>query len=169
MSGPVDDPVGNAGPSEKVLGVSVRGGQAYFALVCCPATPLLAGELDRITPSTQGVHATQLGNFRDRVSQELRRIQPGAVGVGFTRKYNNWAAEDAYTRFTLDAAVMLAAVDLNIECVRVSEEDAARAIGVPPKDLSARAAGALGVTPTKYWKERAWALAVALHVAQTRR
>ena len=150
-----------------MLGVSVRGGRAYFALVRCPNVPLLDDPLDRITPTEQGDHPAVLANFRDRVVQELRRIRPRAVGVGFTRKYQQWTAEEAFTRFTLDAAVMLAAVDLNIDCQRVSEEDAARAVGVPPKDLPERAPGALGVAKTKYWKDRAWALAVALHVAAT--
>jgi hypothetical protein len=116
MKGHTNSP--NTGPdaSERVLGISVRGGRAYFALVQCPSTPLLGDELDRISPSAQDDHAAVLGNFRDRVSQELRRLQPRAVGVGFTRKYQNWSAAEAYARFTLDAAVMLAAVDLNIDC-----------------------------------------------------
>jgi hypothetical protein len=148
-----------------VVGVSVRGGRAYFAAVRCPDTVLIDDPLDRIAPAAQGEHAAVLANFRDRVSQEFRRLRPRAIGIGFTRKYQQWTAEDAFTRFTLDAAVMLAAVDLNIPCSRVREEDAARAVGLPPNMLAQAASAKLAITRTKYWNDRAWAIAVAIAIA----
>lgn len=149
-----------------VVGISVRGGEAYFAVVQCPDTPLVDDPLERITPTQQIDRPAGLADFRDRVAQELRRLQPRAVGVGFTRKYSSWTAEDAFRRFGLDAAAMLAAVDLGISCQRVREEDAAGAVGVAPTKLPEQAPARLGIDKTKYWSHRVWAIATALHVAK---
>lgn len=150
----------------RVVGVSVRGGRAYFAVVECPDTFVAGDPLDRITPTQQVERPDVLGDFKDRVAQEFRRVRPRAVGVGFTRKYKNWSAEQAFKRFSLDAAVMLAAFDLGIPCQQVKEEDAARAVGVAPTKLAEQAAARLGIDATDYWDERVWAIATALHVAK---
>jgi hypothetical protein len=150
-----------------VVGLAVLGGIAYFAVVRCPDRLLLTDPLDRIVPTKQVDPPQALANFRDRVGQEFRRLQPRAVGVGFTRKYKNWKAQDAFRRFSLDATAMVAAVDLNIPCQQVRQEDAARAVGVAPAKLVEQAAAKLGINETKYWNERVWAIATALHVAQT--
>ena len=149
-----------------VVGIAVQHGQAYFAVVECPDKLLLSDPLDRITPTQQVDRPEGLADFRDRVAQELRRLRPVAVGVGFTRKYKSWTAEEAFSRFSLDTAAMLAAVDLNIPCTQVRQEDAARAVGIAPTALAQHAAATLGVEPTKYWNERVWAIATALQVAQ---
>jgi hypothetical protein len=151
---------------EVVVGISVRGGQAYLAVVECPDKFVATDPLDRITPTQQVERPEVLGDFHDRVAQELRRLRPRAVGVGFTRKYKNWTAEQAFRRFSLDAAAMLAAVDLGIPCQQVREEDAARAVGVAPTKLAEEAAGHLGIGETDYWNDRVWAIATALHVAK---
>lgn len=132
----------------------------------CPDTVLLDDPLDWITPTEQVDRPEALGDFRDRVKQELRRIKPHAVGVGFTRKYKNWTAQQAFKRFSLDAAAMLAAVDLGIACRQVREEDAARSLGVAPTKLAELAPTKLGIDRTNYWDDRVWAIATALCIAE---
>jgi hypothetical protein len=165
-----EDMEGDKSPHEPdvVVGIAVQHGVAYFAVVQCPDILLLTDPLDRIVPTEQVDRAEVLRNFRDRVAQELRRLQPRAVGVGFTRKYKGWTAQEAFTRFSLDAAAMLAAVDLHIPCLQVRQEDAARAVGAAPKLLADHAAARLGIQKTTYWSERVWAIATALYVAQER-
>jgi hypothetical protein len=153
-------------PPPIVVGMLVAARIAYFA-VASPACVLhLDDPLDRIVPTPQLDRPEVIADFRDRVAQEFRRLRPAAVGVAFTRRYMGWNANDAFDRFSLDTAAMLAAVDLGIRCERVRQEDAADAVGVAPAKLGAQAAARLGIDRTRYWNDRVWAIATAVYMAR---
>lgn len=162
-----DEDQQNAPPDKLVVGVSIHAGVAYFGVVKCPDVILIDDRLDRIVPATQGSLSTDLDDFKNRVLQELRRLQPHAVGVGFTRKYGGWTAQNAFKRFSLDAAVMIAAAELGVRCDRVKLEAAAKAVGVPPTKMDELGASSLGISPPRNRTERTWAVATALAVAET--
>ena len=92
-------------------------------------------------------------------------MQPTAVGVARTLKFKQWSMSAATTRFGLEAAAMLAAVQEDFSCTLVRQEDAARSAGVPLKRAEELLPAALQIEKTRYWKDRAPAFMVARHLA----
>lgn len=155
----------DASPSVFV-GINIAGGEAYLGAVRAPREPLVSDPADRISPNSQLDMAPSYEDFRARLAQELRRLQPAKVGVARTRKYRSWSMADATTRFGLEAAAMLAAAQEGFECQLVTQEDAARTIAVPLPKLIGQLPGRLDMTKTPYWAERSVAFLVAAHLAE---
>jgi hypothetical protein len=148
------------------LGVHIASGIAYLGVATSADGLIMSDPADRIRPSPQLADANQLGDFRDRVSQEIRRLQPAEVGVFRTTRFRNWSFTDAWTRFSLETAVMLAAVGEGVPSRHVVAEDASGTVPCPPNKIPDIAAEAWGVQRPQYWRERAPALAAALALAR---
>jgi hypothetical protein len=148
------------------LGIAVARGAVYLGVVREPDELLLDDLAERIQPSAQLELDAQLGDVRDRVRQELRRLKPAAVGVARTRKYMNWKYQPAFDRFSLEAAAILACVDAGVPCRMVRGEDAAKAVPAPPSQIAEHALQNWSITPTAYWKDRVWAFATAMALAK---
>jgi hypothetical protein len=74
--------------------------------------------------------------------------------------------DEAFARASLEVTMMLALYDEGIECLSVSQFDAASAVGVTkPKEASAELARFKPAGRGVFWDERATALMVALALA----
>jgi hypothetical protein len=153
------------GEGEVYVGINIASGAAFLGAVRCPDQVLLDDGADRILPSEELDLPRRLEDVRARLAQELRRLQPAAVGVARTLKFKQWSMSAATTRFGLEATAMLAAVQEDIPCMLVRQEDAARSAGVPLKRAEELLPGALKIEKTLYWKDRAPAFMVARHLA----
>jgi hypothetical protein len=160
------DGVASNADTRPFLGVHVASGIAYFGVSNRQGVPLMDDDLECIRPTAQLGDAERLDEFRKRVVQEIRRLDPAEVGIFRTTKYFNWTFKNAWARFPLEAAVMLAATDEQVPSRHVVAEDAARRAGGDKTKIPERAAAAWGVPPAKrYWKERALAFAAAVALA----
>jgi hypothetical protein len=148
------------------VGINVSGGIAYLGVANAGGEVALDDPAPRIGPNAQLDVARRLEDFRSRIAQELRRIRPQAVGVARTRRYQRWGYQEAFDRFTLEAAVMLAAVQEGFPCRQVKQEDAARATKVPVTKIAEALPERLGIEPTPYWRDRSVAFATALTLAE---
>jgi hypothetical protein len=152
-------------PPATYLGVNVSARVVYFGVVS-------DGQLDlddpaeRVEPSGELDDARRIDDVRVRVRQEIRRLRPACLGVMRPRRYSGWKWSDAFERATLEAAVMMAAVDEGTKCDVVRAEDAARAVPAAPTKVVEQAADSWGVAPTAQWKERVWAFATAMALAK---
>jgi hypothetical protein len=146
------------------VGVNIASGCAYLG-VCCGSEVLVGDGADLVMPNSQLTDGLRLEDFRARLSQELRRLHPRAVGIARARKYNNWTMANATTRFGLEAAVLLAAVQEGFDGRIVTQEEAARGVGVPVTKIADKLPGCLGIEPTPHWNERATAFLIARHLA----
>jgi hypothetical protein len=148
------------------LGVHVAGGIAYFGVADHAGTPVMNDDLECIRPTTQLGDAERLDEFRKRVVQEIRRLDPAGVGVFRTPKYAQWTFKNAWARFPLEAVVLLAATDERVPSRHIVAEDAARRAGGDKTRIPEGAAAAWTVAPARrYWKERAPAFAAAVALA----
>jgi hypothetical protein len=150
--------------SSTYVGIHIASGAAFLAAIS-GGQPLVDDSADRIRPNAQLNDALRLEDFRARVGQELRRLQPAKVGVARTRKYGNWTMANASKRFGLEAAAMIAAAQEDFECQLVTQEEAAKTVEVPIPRLGRVLPGRLGIEPTPYWEDRAVAFLIAAHLA----
>jgi hypothetical protein len=147
------------------VGINIASGVAYFGAVR-RGEALVEDSADRIRPNAQLDDSPRYENFRARVAQELRRLQPAVVGVARTRKYGQWTMAAATKRFGLEAAVMIAAAQEGIDCRLVTQEEAAKTVKVPIPRLTDLLPERLGIEPTPpYWDDRAVAFLVGAHLA----
>ena len=147
------------------VGINIAAGVAYFGAVR-DREALVDDKADRIRPNAQLDDASRYENFRDRVAQELRRLQPAVVGVARTRKYSQWTMAAATKRFGLEAAAMIAAAQEGFECRLVTQDEAAKTVKAPIPRLSTVLPERLGIEPTPYWDDRAVAFLIAAHLSQ---
>jgi hypothetical protein len=153
--------------ASRVLGVNIAAGIAYLALVKVPETV----ELDRtakLAPATNVEEWTQLKQFAMRVVEEARAA--GAVRVVFAepRRYNAWKYYEAFTRASLQVSASLALHDAGISVSALAQRTACATLDLDLGELDVQLAKALKINPrdVSHWKERAPAVAVALHVAR---
>lgn len=147
------------------VGVNIASGCAYLG-VCCGSEVLVGDGADLVVPNGQLADGARLEDFRARIAQELRRLRPKVVGVARTRKYNNWTMANATTRFGLEAVVLLAAVQEGFDGRIVTQEEAAREVGVPVTKVAEQLPSRLGIEPTSHWNERSVAFLIAGHLAE---
>ena len=140
--------------SDVFLGVNVSAGVLYLGVVRASGELVLVDEAERIQPSSQLALDSQLGDVRDRMRQELRRLRPVAVGIARTTKYNGWAYQSAFDKFSLETAALLACIDDDVPAQLVRGEDAARAVPAPKTRVVERAAEIWEIERTRYWKDR---------------
>ncbi|HXF31589.1 MAG TPA: hypothetical protein VN522_08705 [Solirubrobacterales bacterium] len=146
------------------VGINVASGTTYIG-VMRGTEPLVDDGADRIRPNAQLDHAARFEDFRARLGQELRRLQPRVVGIARTRKYGNWTMANASTRFGLEAVAMIAAEQEGLECRLITQEEAAKSVEVPIPRLSEALPKRLGMEQTPHWNDRAVAFLVAAHLA----
>jgi hypothetical protein len=147
------------------LGINIAGGAAYLGAVRAPEEVLVNDQADRILPNDGLDLPLRLEDFRARLAQEMRRLQPAKVGIARTRMFKNWTMKAASNRFGFEAAAMLAAVQEEFECELVRREDAAKPVGVPIEKVPELLPSALGISKTPYWKDRAAAFLIARYLA----
>jgi len=147
------------------VGINIASGGAYLGAVQCFDVVLTDDQADRILPNEELDYPARLEDFRARVGQELRRLQPAGVGLARTRMFKNWTMSSATVRFGFEAAAMLAAVQEGFPCSVVRQEDAARSAEVPMERMIELLPKALGIEKTRYWKDRSVAFMVARHLA----
>jgi Holliday junction resolvasome RuvABC endonuclease subunit len=148
------------------VGINITSAGAYLGAVRCPDLVLAEDGADRILSNQELDLPARLEDFRARVAQELRRLQPARVGLARTLMFKNWTMKGATARFSFEAAAMLAAVQEGYPCELVRQEDAAKSVGVALKEASKQLPAALGIEKTPYWKERSVAFMVARHLAE---
>jgi hypothetical protein len=151
-------------PLTTYLGINVSARVVYFG-VARDGQLVLDDPAERVEPSAELDDARRIDDVRVRVRQEIRRLQPVCLGVMRPRRYSGWKWSDAFSRATLEAAVMMAAVDEGAKCDVVRAEDAARAVPAAPSKVVEQAADRWGVNPTAQWEERVWAFATAMALA----
>lgn len=154
------------GTSGRTVGVHIASGVAYFAVVECPDRAVIDDPADRIIPAANLAGADQLADFASRVGQELRRVEPVAIGVIHPKRYGNWSYKDAFRRVSLEASMMLTAHGLGIRSEQVKVERALKTLQIPGKDESRWIAELLGIKPPRYWNERSWAFIAAAALAK---
>lgn len=148
------------------MGFHISSGAAFVGLATDGETLLLDDEAERFRPAEHLAGADQLADFKSRVEQELRRIKPSIVGVVHPRLYSNWQYKAAFTRVSLETAIMLAAHEAGVAYEVVKQERIAKALKLPVTKISEQAAERFGVTPSKYWANRAMAYAAAATLAK---
>jgi hypothetical protein len=147
------------------LGIQVAGRVLYFGVATTDGPAVDEGPA-RLKPSEQLELAAQLGDVRDHVRSELRALSPAGVGILRTTKFSQWQYKDAFPKFSLETAAILACVDEGIPARLVTAEEAASAVPAARASLPAQALKTWGVDPRPpYWNERAWALATAAALA----
>jgi hypothetical protein len=155
-----------------MLGVHIAAGKAYFAVVSCPDTPVYDDPLERMQLAAGANLPEQVADFSGRFKQELRRIRPSAVGVVFPKLYAQWRYSAAFTRVSIETAIILAVEELSIpahaiEFVQVKQDAMAKKVGIPlPKmgvDGRARWEGM-----KRYQADRVYAFAAATALAKDR-
>jgi hypothetical protein len=155
-----------------MLGVHIPAGTAYFAVVTCPDEADYDDPLERIQLAVGVELAEQLADFEHRFKQELRRIRPRAVGVVFPKRYSQWKYADAFTRASLETAIILAVEEVStpaqpIDFTQVKQDAMAKAVGIPlPKMDTAGRKRWAGLT--RYRAERVYAFAAATALATER-
>jgi Holliday junction resolvasome RuvABC endonuclease subunit len=147
------------------LGVNVAARVIYLGVVS-DERPVIDDPATRIDPSAGLDLARRLDDIRARFRQEVRRLQPSAVGIMRPRLYSGWKWSAAFDRATLEAAIMLAAVEEQVPCTIVRAEDAAKAVPAAPTKVVEQAAISWGVEQQAQWKERVWAYATAMALAK---
>jgi len=147
------------------LGINVSARVVYLGVVHGDRL-VMDDPATRIEPSLELDVAHRLDDLRVRVRQEVRRLKPAAMGVMRPRRYAGWKWADAFERSTLEAAIMIAAVDENVPCTVVRAEDAASAVPAAPAKVVEQAAKRWEVEPQALWKDRVWAYATAMALAK---
>jgi hypothetical protein len=159
-------------PEPRVLGVHIAAGTAYFAVVACPDTPVYDDPLERIQPAVGADLPEQVADFSGRFKQELRRIRPTAVGVVFPKLYAQWKYAAAFTRVSLETAIILAVQELStpahpIEFVQVKQDAMAKKVSVPLPKMDTEGRKRWAGIP-RYQAERVYAFAAATAMARDR-
>jgi hypothetical protein len=147
------------------LGIQVAARVLYFGVAMANNLAPDTGP-PRLKPSDQLELAAQLGDVRDQVRSELRALAPAGVGVLRTTKFSQWKYKDAFGKFSLETAAILACVDEGVPVRLVTAEEAASAVPASRANLPAQALKAWGISPKPpYWNDRAWAIATAAALA----
>jgi len=152
----------------KIVGINIVAGEAWVGVVECPDVMLLKDPLTRLARAKHLPSADALHDFANRFREQLRRIQPVAVGVANTRRYSGWPYAEAFNRVTLEAAIMLATSAEEVPFVSVKQEAVFKAIEIPYENFPKRAAEQLGIDPPTNWNNRALAFGAALTLAKER-
>lgn len=157
---------GGSPDAQVAVGVHIAGGDAFLGTVRVPDVPLLDDPAARLRPSQNLAGADQLADFVTRFRQELRRLAPTVVGVLWPRLAANWVYKVAFTRVSLEAAIMIATDAEGIRYEHVKQGDAARAVGTKANQIPDGALRRFGLNerPT-YWIDRSYAFAGALYLA----
>jgi hypothetical protein len=154
----------------RVLAVNIAGGNVYGAVVACPDT-LEPNTLERLQLAEGLESAEQLADFARRFRQELRQIAPVAVGVVHTRLYSNWKYAHAFTRISIEAAIMLTVVetsttDAPIRYSLIKQDRMAKTVGIPLPRLVEVGTDRWGGQVPRYRKERLPAVVGAFALAR---
>jgi hypothetical protein len=147
------------------VGVAVASGTAYLAIATANQI-LLDDPAEQVACNDRLHDAERLEDFRGRLGQVFRRVQPVEVGVARTTRFARWTYKDAFARFGLEAAVLIAAAHEGFAARVVTREEAARGAGVPMPTLHEQLAPTLGIERTSHWSHRALAIATAVALAR---
>jgi hypothetical protein len=165
------EPPGDPSRTGRVLGLSISAGTLYAGLVECPDVPVFTDSFERLDLAVGLEGAAQLSDLSARFKQEIRRIEPTAVGVLNTRKYSNWKYADVFRRVCIEAVVMLAVTDLSssartMRYVLLKQEGLPKALGIPAGTFAEGIVSRWGPGMKRYAKDRAWAFATATALAK---
>jgi hypothetical protein len=127
--------------------------------------------LERLELAQSLAGAEQVADFAARFKQEVRRIRPAAVGVVYPRRYSNWKYADAFRRVSMETAIMLGVAELStparpIAYVQVKQDPMAKALGIPLPKFGEKAKAQWGHGVPRYQKDRLYAVAAAVYLAQ---
>ena len=156
--------------SPRVLALHIAAGSVYGAVVACPDT-LEPGLAERMQLSDGLEGASQLADFAARFRQQLREIAPVAVGVVNTRKYASWKYADAFTRISVEAAIMLTVADASttdkpVRYSLIKQESMAKKMEIPLQKLVEVATERWGDVVTRYRQDRLLAVVGAFALAK---
>ncbi len=153
---------------ECLLGVNIAAGVAYLGVVNCPSELLISDEVESMALAKNLGPAEMVDDLRKRFREELRRLRPLAVGVVHPRLYSGWKYRDAYTRVTIETAIMVAAVEEQIHFASIKQDKIAGVVKAPVgATFAALAAKRLGLQKVPSgWNNRALAFGAALLLSQ---
>lgn len=156
--------------SRRVIALNIAAGSVYGAVVSCPDA-LDPARLERLQLAEGLEPAEQLADFAARFRQELREIEPVAVGVVHTRLYANWKYADAFKRISIEAAIMLTVTDSSttaapIRYQLIKQEKMAKTVGIPLKTLVEVGTERWGEAVPRYRNHRLPAVVGAFALAQ---
>jgi hypothetical protein len=145
----------------RVMGVHISAGKAYLGLIECPDTIEMGGT-DVLSVAEHLDPAEKLADFRAQFEQELRTTAPARVGVMNTRRYAGWEYYKAFSRISMESAVMIASANVGVPFESVKQETTIKMSGLPSGQLVSGAAELLGIDHVpRYWKDRALAFLAA--------
>lgn len=90
------------------MGIHIASAVAYVGIVDPGKGPRIDDPLERLTLASSLYGSEQLGDFASHVEQELGRIGPVSLGILQPNKHRNWVYAQAFSRVTLEAAIMIA-------------------------------------------------------------
>lgn len=162
-----DGHVHDTEPARPVVGVHLRGGDAYLAVVDPPELLRDEQPLRRLQRSPYMDPADALADVYGRARQLLRGLAPAEVALLHTRAYRNWAYSEAFQRASMESALMLAARTEGVGYVLVKQEEAAATLGCAAPQLGARALTLRAGPAPLYWRDRSLAYAAAIHLRRS--
>lgn len=124
-----------------IAGLHVAAGTVYLA-ICDQDDSTASGVRprtsvpSRVSPAVGLSDAAQLQDVMSRLSQDFRTYGVQMVSVLHTRLHVNWKYAAAFTRSSLITCALLAAQANGLTSRVVKVEAAARAVGLPVRELS---------------------------------
>ena len=145
----------------------VVGRVSYFALVKHKETIELNGPT-KLEQATNIDEWTALKQFSERIAADLKTFGIVALAIAETQKAGQWVYRQAFARVSMEVAAGLAASNAGLRVDIIHQKTAAATLGIDYRRLPEQLAAQMGMTPARgdHWKERAPALASALHVAK---
>jgi hypothetical protein len=141
------------------VGVNISAGVCYIAVARSGILDM-EDEFVRLVSAAHLDTGSRLADLRDRFAQELRRLDPDVVAIvqprqgKFPMKFGA-----AWLRVSMETSLLLAANDLGIAYLPLSQDAIAK--GIEASDIPSRMEELVGAR-TKYWSNRALAMAAAV-------
>ncbi len=159
---------GGGGCDGAVVGINIAAGVAYVAVVDGDGNPALERSTAKIVPASNVDAWTALTQFGTRIVAEVRGAGSTCVGFADPKRYNQWAYSEAFQRASLHVAAGISLAGMGVNAVSVAHKTFASTLNIKSlKTLDVELAERLSIDPASvtHWKNRAPALAVALHLA----
>lgn len=151
----------------RAIGLNIVAGRVYVGVVAAPDRLLLDDSCERLDPPQHVAGAEQVVQFSERVRQEIRRITPSVVGVLHPRRYAQWRYADAFTRVSLETAIMFAVHEEGVPLEQLKQDPVAKVLGGRPQVLHDLVRERFDIeTPPRYWGDRGPAFAAAYYLAR---
>ncbi|MFR9769351.1 hypothetical protein [Nocardia sp. SC052] len=158
----------------KVLGVAVSSGVLYYGALNAPdgltGPTIIPDAPERLVPAEGLDGAGWLLDTFERITQDIRTLEPEAIALVGTRKYSQWKYREAVDRISLISALMLSCAQQSVAYRELTTEQIGKAVALSPSSLFSFSYETIGLTqrPTHWTAGRGAAFAAALAYAVDR-